>query len=92
MISREDLIGFCDLTAEEVQAIVEHEFVAETIAAVLGSSLLQSERGPEKIRDILMDSLRTAVRQHDVPHARQLVRTLRLLLREHPNAAWQHTA
>jgi hypothetical protein len=32
MISLEDLIGFCDLTPDEVQAIAEHEHVAEPVA------------------------------------------------------------
>ena len=90
MLSLEDLIGFCDLTPDEVHAIAEHEHVAETVAVVLGSCLLQSERGCEQIRDMLMDNLRTAVRQHDVPHARQLVSTLRHFLHEHPNAAFRY--
>ena len=92
MISLVDLIGFCDLTPDEVQAIAEHEHVAETTAIVLGSYLLQSERGCEQIRDMLLDEIRTAVRQHDVPHARQLVATLRHFLHEHPSAAFRHAA
>jgi hypothetical protein len=34
MICLEDLIGFCDLTPDEVHAIAEHEHVADAIAAV----------------------------------------------------------
>ena len=92
MISLVDLIGFCDLTPDEVQAIAEHEHVAETTAVVLGSYLLQSERGCEQIRDMLLDEIRTAVRQHDVSHARQLVGTLRHFLHEHPSARFRHAA
>jgi hypothetical protein len=36
---------------------------------------------------MLMDEMRAAVRQHDAPHARQLVSTLRHFLHEHPNVA-----
>jgi hypothetical protein len=39
---------------------------------------------------MLMDEVRTAIRQHDVPHARQLVSTLRHFLHEHPDAAFHH--
>ncbi|MFL5491598.1 MAG: hypothetical protein ACJ8AV_09280 [Gemmatimonadales bacterium] len=90
MISREDLIGFCNLTPDEIQAVAEHEHVSQAAAAVLGNYLLESEPGCEKIRDMLMDEVRTAIRQHDVPHARQLVSTLRHFLHEHPDAAFHH--
>ena len=89
MISNVDLIGLCDLTPDEVQAIAEHEHVSEGVAAVLGNCLLESEHGCEQIRDMLMDDIRTAVWQHDVPHARQLVSTLRHFLHEHPNAGFR---
>ena len=92
MISLVDLIGFCDLTPDEVHAIAEHEHIAEAVAVVLGTSLLQSVRGPEQIRDMLVDEMRTAVRRHDIPHARHLVSTLRLFLHEHPDAAFRQAA
>ena len=92
MISLEDLIGFCDLTPEEVQVVAEHEHVSQAAAAVLGNFLLQSQSGCEQIRDMVMDEIRAAVRQHDVPHARQLVSTLRHFLHEHPNAAFRDAA
>ena len=92
MISLEDLIGFSDLTPEEVRAIAEHEHIADTIAAMLGLSLLQTEHGPKQIRAMLMDDIRTAVRCHDVPHARQLVSTLRHFLHEHPDAGIRQAA
>ena len=90
MISAEDLIGFCDLTPDEVEVVAEHEHVSRAAAAMLGNYLLESEPGCEKIRDMLVDGIRTAVRQHDVPHARQLVSMLRHFLHEHPNAAFRH--
>jgi hypothetical protein len=92
MISSEDLIGFCDLTPDEVQVVAEHEHVSQATAAVLGNYLLQSQSGCEQIRDMLMDEVRVAVRQHDVPHARQLASTLRHFLREHPDAAFRRAA
>ena len=90
MISLADLIGFCDLTPDEVQAIAEHEHVAGPVAVVLGSCLLQSDCGCEQIRDMLMDNLRTAFRRHNVPHARKVVSTLRHFLHAHPNVTLHH--
>ena len=37
MISVADLIGFCDLTPDEVEAIAEHEHISDAAAVVLGS-------------------------------------------------------
>ena len=92
MISLVDLIGFCDLTPDEVHAIAKHEHIADAIAVVLGTSLLQSVHGPEQIRDMLVDEMRTAVRRHDIPQARHLVSTLRHFLHEHPDAAFRRAA
>ena len=46
MICLEDLIGFCDLTPDEVHAIAEHEHIADAIAAVLGASCSTASTGP----------------------------------------------
>jgi len=48
--------------------------------------------GPEKIRDILVDEIRVAVRRHNIPQARHLVSTLRHFLHEHPDAAFHRAA
>ena len=92
MISLEDVIGFCDLTLDEIQVVAAHERVAPAAAAVLGHYLLQSQHGCETIRDMLIAEIRTAVREHDVAHARLLVSTLRHFLSEHPNAAFRQAA
>ena len=88
MICLDDLIGLCGLTADQVHAIAEHEHVADPLAAALGASLLQTEHGAGQIREIFVDDIRTAVRRHDIPHARHLVSTLRRFLHEHPDAAF----
>ena len=92
MISLVDLIGFCDLTPDEVHAIAEHEHIADALAVVFGTSLLQAVHGPEKIRDILVDEIRVAVRRHDIPQARHLVSPLRHFLHEHPDVAFRPAA
>jgi hypothetical protein len=87
MISLEDCIGLCDLSLDEIEVIGQHEHVAEMIAATLGSYLMHSEHGPERVRDMIIDGIRSAVHRHDIPHARHLVSTLRHFLHEHPDAA-----
>ncbi len=87
MITLTDCIGLCDLTPEEVAAIAEHEHLPEMVAASLGAYLVHSHHGPETIRDMIVDDIRMAIRNHDVPHARQLVSVLRHFLGEHPELA-----
>ena len=86
MISLDDLIAFCGLKPEAVQAIAEHEHLSACMAAAFGRSLLETERGPERIRDMLIAVMRNAVRRRDVTQARQLVSALRAFLDEHPEA------
>jgi hypothetical protein len=92
MISLEDCIGICDLSPEAIQAISEHEHIPEMIAATMGSYLLHCEHGPEQVRDMIIDDIRSAVRRHDTAHARQLVAVLRHFLHEHPEAAFNYLA
>jgi len=86
MISIEDCIAFCGLTEAEIAAIAEHEHVPEVAAATLGQYLLHQEHGPERIRDMLLDDIRAAVRGGNARHAAELVSALRQLLATYPEA------
>jgi hypothetical protein len=85
MISLEDCIALCGLSADEVMAIAEHEHVPEIVAASIGNRLLQQRHGSERIRDMLRDDIRDAVRRRDFAHARDLLHALRHFLSEHPD-------
>src|SRR3954463_14443988 len=82
VICLHDLIGFCDLKPDEIHAIAEHEQIAESLAAALGASLLQSRQGTGQIRDMLLDDMRIAIRRRDIAHARHIVTTLRHFVHE----------
>lgn len=92
MISVTDIIGMSDLTPEEVAALAEHEHVPEVVAATLGAYLLHEAHGAERIRDMMLDDVRAAVRRRDFDHARELIAALRHFLAEHPEAAFRPTA
>jgi hypothetical protein len=87
MISLDDCVALCGLTTEEVHAIGEHEHVPDVIAAALGSYLLHSDHGPEKIRAMIMDDIRDALHRGEVGRARELTAALRHFVAEHPAAA-----
>jgi hypothetical protein len=85
MISREDCIGLCGLTAEEVDAIAEHEHLGDVQAAALAAYLLHASHGPEKIRTMIVDDIRTAMSEGRTAHAAQLLAVLRHFLHDHPD-------
>lgn len=87
MIALEDCVALCGLTPEEVHAIGEHEHVPDVIAASLGNYLLQSDKGAETIRGMIVDDIRGALHRGDVDHARDLMVALRHFVAEHPAAA-----
>ena len=55
----------------------EHEHVPEMIAASLGNHLVHSIRGPEQIRDIIVDDVGAAFHRGDLAHARHVVDVLK---------------
>jgi hypothetical protein len=65
MIALEDCMAMCGLTAEEVEAIAEHEHIPEIAAAALGDYLLHKDRGPRIVRDMIRDDIRAAIRTGD---------------------------
>lgn len=86
MISLEDCIALCGLTEDEVLAIAEREHVPEIAATNLASYLLHREHGPEHIRNMIVDDIRTALREKQADHAAELFSTLRHFLSEYPQA------
>ncbi len=86
MITLEDCIAFCGLTEEEVLAIAEHEHRPEIVACALAKYLLNQEHGPEKIRDMIVDDVRSAQAREDAKHVRTLLHVLHHFLKAHPEA------
>jgi hypothetical protein len=76
MISLEDCIALCGLDAEEVEAIGEHEHLPQIEAAAVAHYLLQQPGGPGRIRDMIIDDVRAALRRGETGHARDLLATL----------------
>jgi hypothetical protein len=82
-ITREDCIALCGLEEDEVEAIAEHEHLPDVAAAALAQYLLGEPGGPGRIRGMIVDDLRAAVKRHDTAHARELFMALRHFLAEH---------
>jgi hypothetical protein len=90
MITLEDCIAFCGLTEEVVLVIAEHERIPEIVAAGLASSMLSVENGTEKIRNIIVDSIRQAQDYGDRRHVLRLLHVLHHFLKEHRHVIPSH--
>lgn len=86
MISYEDCVALCGLSRDEIAAIAEHQHVPEVVAAALAQYLLSKDHGPEFIRDMIVDDIRTAQKSGDKPHVQELLHALHHFLRDHPEA------
>ena len=82
-ITREDCIGLSGLDEAEVAAIGEHEHMSDVAAAALAHYLLHQQGGVAKIRDMIVDDLRAALKRHDRRHATELFMALRHFVGEH---------
>ena len=86
MISLEDCVAMCGLSAAEIDAIAEHEHVPDVAAAALARYELTHSNGAEHIRNMIVDDIRAALNDGRVQHAAELVAALRHFLATHPEA------
>jgi hypothetical protein len=86
MITKEDVIGLCGLTEEEVAAIAEHEHVPDIVAAALADYLLHKDKGASQIREIIVDDIRGALDRRNFEHASRLFKALDHFLSTYPEA------
>jgi hypothetical protein len=84
MLSREDCLALCELDADIVDAIVEHEHVPEIIAAELGHYLVHTPEGELRIRRIILDDIDAARAAGDQEKVRRLRLSLLVFARNHP--------
>ena len=87
MISKEDILGLCDLDEDEVDAIAEHEHIPEVAAAALGDYLIHQASGAAEVHRMIVDDIREALGRNDGTHAASLFHTLRHFLAGHSMAA-----
>ncbi len=84
MLTSEDCVGLCDLTAEEVEAIAEHDHIPNIVAAELGAYLVQTEEGVQNIHRIILENLEHAGKRRDIKHSAKLNLVLKHFVKNHP--------
>lgn len=84
MLSLEDCLDFCELDAQEVEAIAEHEHIPIIVAAELGCNLLRSADGLRNLHAMLKDNISRARRTGHSDRAARWARVYRQFLAAHP--------
>ena len=79
----EDCIALCGLTAEEVEAIAEHEHVPQIVAAEMAAYLTESPSGERRIRKMIREDIESAQGRGDHAHAAKLKLVLKHFVDEH---------
>lgn len=77
MITTEDIIEFCDLTPEEIEAIAECTSEPWVPAIAHAEALLESKAGIAKISKYIKEDIRHAQMRGDFKHAQALIRIYR---------------
>lgn len=77
MLTLDDCIALSDLTAEEIEAIAEHEHIPAIVAAELGSYLVHLPMGHEAIKAMICDDINGALAHNDYLHSAKLKLVLR---------------
>lgn len=84
MLSFEDCLALCELTEEEVLAIVQHEHIPEMAAVQLGNCLVHAPDGEMRIKSILRDDIAAARARGDRAAELALKLVLGNFVRAHP--------
>lgn len=83
MLTYEECLDMCDLTADEVDAIAEHEHMDPMIALALGQYLINHD-GEQKIKRIILDDIEKARREGNRGHEALLQKVLEHFIATHP--------
>lgn len=84
MLCLEDCLDFCDLSADEVEAIAEHEHIPTIVAAEMGCELLKTDDGVARLHVMMLDDIEIALQHGHVAHANELADTYRRFRGAHP--------
>lgn len=85
MISLRDCFEYLHLTAEELDAIAEHEHVAPMIAAELASYLVESPGGERMIKRMILDDILHATSTGNEAETQRLTLVLKHFVATHPD-------
>jgi len=90
MLTLEDCIALCELSADEVRAIAGHENLPEIAAAELGNYLIHSADGELRIKAMIRDDIAHATAIGNRMRELALKAMLRDFVLQHPGCEERH--
>lgn len=84
MLSWVDCLSLCELTADEVRAIAEHEHIPDIAAMELGNWLTVTPDGRQMIKRMILDDIERAVARGSHADAARLKLAMQHFCRTHP--------
>ena len=84
MLSLEDIIGMCECSREEIEAIAIHEHVPDAIASEMAEYLIHCPDGVVKIRRIILDDIECARNRGQDEQVQKLNDVLTHFIARHP--------
>lgn len=85
MLSLDDIMGMCDCTEEEIEAIAMHEHVPDAVASELAAYLIRSPDGVLKIKKIIVEDIETAKAAGHQDQVEKLNLVLKHFVASHPD-------
>lgn len=85
MLTYQECLELSELSADEIDAIAQHEHVPEIVAAELGNYLIHLADGTPRLRAIILDDIAEAQRCGDQQRALHLRLVLRHFVATHPD-------
>lgn len=89
MLSLDDIIGMCDCTREEIEAIAMHEHVPDAVASELAAYLIHCPDGVPRIRKIIVEDIEYARRRGNEAQVKKLNEVLVHFVATHPEYSEQ---
>jgi hypothetical protein len=84
MLTIEDCIELCGLTADEIEAIATHEHLPDMQAIELAEYLVHCDDGLPRIRRIIIDDIDDARRRNDEQALKRYEAVLKHFIASHP--------
>lgn len=83
MLTYEDCVELSELTAEEIDAIAEHEHLTEMVALEMGNYLIHTAAGEKRIKAMIAEDIQAAIESGHLSHAATLRSVLKHYLEHH---------
>jgi hypothetical protein len=77
----------CDFTAEEIEAIAEHEHIPEMLAIEMAEYWIHTPGGLPRIRRIILEDIEHARAGHEPEKVQRLEMVLKYFIATHPEHA-----